>query len=129
MSENLKEPIDRLELENLRQGDVLHITLGSGEGAFQYKFTIEKQGKWPIGYIIETAPDGTSNEGQFALHGSGRWTAQRENPVQKQQRAFTSYFDSLNVGDFMIGAVPGAGLGERLVFDKPGQEITRIELS
>lgn len=129
MSESLKEPIDRLELETLQRGDVLHITLGSGEEAFQYKFTVEEQGKWPIGYIVETAPDGTTNEGQFSLHGSGSWTTQRENPVQKQQLAFTSYFESLIVGDFMVGAVPGAGLGKRLVFDKPGQAITRIELS
>lgn len=128
MSEFTPNTIDRLDLSDLKKGDVIEITLGSGSEAFKYSFTVETQARWPIGFLEEVSPDGTINNGQFCLHGSGRWTTKKENPVQDQQLAFTSYFDSLNVGSFMVGAAPEAHTSERLVFDKPGQEITQIKL-
>ncbi len=128
MSEKLDETIERLELSSLRTGDTVHITLGQGDEAYQYTFKVAEPGKWPTGIITETSPDGSENAGEFSLHGSGRWTNRQQNPVQTQERAFTSYFDSLTVGSFMVGAVPNAPIGDRLIFDRPGQEITDIRL-
>lgn len=119
-----------LELDKLAQGDIVIITTGVGEEAFKYAFLVREPSKWPTGLLEEIRPDGTSiGPLPVHLHGSGRWTTRQQNPVQTQERQFTSYFDSLRIGDFLVVAASDAELGERLVFDKPGQEISYISIA
>jgi hypothetical protein len=127
MSERLRESIERLNLEKLKAGDEVHITTGKGERAIRYKFTVQEAGRWPVGHMIEIAPDGqTTGDGVLMLQGSGRWTNRRENPVQKQERAFTSYFCDLSLGTILVGANPNQP-ANRIIFDKtPDQFISEI---
>ena len=117
--------MDQLMLDSLKKGDVIHITTGLGELAFKYTFTVEKPGTWPEGHIHEVGPDGQINQGDFTLQGSGRWTDRKQNPVQDQDIAFSSEFTHLSVGTFMVGATSNG----RLLFDKPGQEISEISVT
>ncbi len=129
MRETVCNPIDRLELKDLCVGDRLCITTGTGEDMFTYDFMVSVSGKWPQGLFHEIRPDGTiAGPMEMSLHGSGIYTDRKQNPVQQQARAITSYFDSLKLGDFLIAAAPGANIGERLIFDMPGQEISGISL-
>ncbi len=127
MSEQLRERIERLELNKLKAGDKVHIKTGLGEAAFRYTFTVHEAGKWPIGNMQEVAPNGeVTGSGLFMLQGSGLWTDRRQNPVQKQERAFTSYFCDLSLGTFMVGSQPNDA-ANRMVFDKtPNQQISEI---
>lgn len=130
MGEILPDKIERLGLDELKEGDTVAIATGIGEEEFMYVFVVEKPGQWPEGQLEEIRPDGMRvGPRPFQVHGSGRWTTMEENPVQKEMRAFTSYFDSINLGSFLVIADPEAstdgGVG-RLVFDKPGQEISNI---
>ncbi len=120
---------ERIELNTIAPGDILRITTGIGESAFRYTFVAETQGAWPRGQLEELRPDG-SIVGPFrvALQGSGRWTTRQQNPVQIQDRAFTSYFDSVSRGDCLVVGDPDGYTGERLIFDKPGQQITDVVL-
>jgi hypothetical protein len=129
MLEQLGERIERLELERLHVGDAVHVTTGIGDEAFHYEMSIQTAGRWPTVLFKEIRPDG-SEVGPFPaeIHGSGRWTTRRQNPVQDQDRAFTSYWDSLSIGCFMAIKNPNDPMGQRLVFDKPGQEITNISI-
>ena len=110
--ESASRRIERLELEGLGVGDIVRITTGVGEEAYQYRFAVEEAGRWPLGQFEETRPDGTS-VGPFPMliHGSGRWTTRQQNPVQSQEHAFTSYFDSLSPGGFLLAAAPDAPFG------------------
>lgn len=131
MNEKLEsrgEEVDRLELGGLAVGDVVHITTGRDEGAFHYEFEVEHIGEWPEGLLKETRPDGsTVGPAPILVHGSGEWTDRSQNPVQKQDRALTIAFGSLIKGKFLVTAIPSVGsAGQRLVFDKNGQEITTI---
>ena len=129
MSEQMSERIERLELESLQVGDVVNIITGTGEEAFHYEMSIQQAGTWPTVLFKEIRPDG-SEVGPFPVevHGSGLWTSRRQNPVQDQERAFTSYWGSLSIGCFMAIKNPKDPLGKRLIFDKPGQEITDISI-
>ncbi len=129
MSEQLSDTIERIELGELIIGEVVQITTGVGENAFMYIFDVEEPGNWPKGQLSETRPDGaTSGPSPVVLHGSGRWTTRQQNPVQTQERAFTSYFDSVSLGEFLVEAETDAKIGDRLIFDKPGQEISKIAI-
>lgn len=129
IGESLPERIERLSLEEFVEGDIVHITTGTDEKAFRYRFSVEEASRWPKGQLEETRPDGTV-VGPFPvlIHGSGRWTTREQNPVQTQDRALSSYFDSIRCGDFLIAAHPDAKPGDRMIFDKPGQEISEITI-
>ena len=129
MSEHLTKRIERLEFNVVKPGDVIHIITGVGDEAWVYDFTVtDTSAEWPAGTLKATTPNGTKvGPVPFALHGCGRWTSRRQNPVQDQERAFTPYFDGLMVGRFLLGKSPEAA--ERLVFDKTGQEISEITVS
>ncbi len=119
---------ERVEFRDLTVGSILWVTAGQAEDAWQYCFKVEDvSDKWPDGQLTVINPDeeevGTF---PFSLHGCGRWTDRKQNPVQDQERAFTPYFDGLIVGSFLWGKHPDHQ--ERLVFDKPGQEISHIAL-
>ena len=120
--------LDRLEFDTLREGDIVAITTGQDEAAWDYHFIVDTAGKWPLGRLDARTPDGEDlGEIQFRLDGCGRWTTPQQNPVQKQLgRAFTPYFDGLVVGTFLMGFFPGED--NRCIFDKPGQEISEIQL-
>lgn len=127
MSELLVETPDRLEFSIVSAGDLLTITTGQQSEAWRYGFEVqERQHLWPSGQLTATSPNGEEvGPLPFELHGCGRWTTQRQNPVQKQTGlAFTPYYEGLIVGSFLWGKQPGTT--DRLVFDKPGQEISRI---
>ncbi len=129
MSERLVERIERLEFSTVKPGDVLHITTGTGEEAWKYDFTVDDASTiWPDGTLKVINPSGEEiGPVPFALHGCGRWTDRRQNPVQTQERGFTPYYKGLIVGSFLWGKSPEAA--DRLVFDKPGQEISEITIT
>jgi hypothetical protein len=126
--EELQEQINRLALAELNVGDRVFLKTGEGRDAFEYEFEIEDTSTiGPSGQLKETRPNGNKvGPLPFTLHGAGQWTTRQQNPVQEQERGFTSYFDSLYLGGFMVGTTPG--VEHRLIFDKPGQEISHIEV-
>jgi hypothetical protein len=126
--EQLTGPVQRFEFEDLKQGDLVHITTGIDNDAFRYEFQVEETSTlWPKGTLKEIKPDGSEvGPFPFSMHGCGHWTTRAQNPVQDQPRAFTPYYEGLIVGRFFWGAMPGDR--ERLTFDKPGQEISAIEI-
>lgn len=129
MTEQLKpeEKIERLELEKVKAGDIIEVVTGSDEEAWTYALLVEEAGQWPKGQLTATAPDGTLTEPVgFALHGAGNWTTRKQNPVQKQERGFTSYWDALYLRGYMVGKFDGQS--DRAVFDQRGQEITEIKI-
>lgn len=124
----MHERIEEIRLDELRAGDVLSITTGVGSEAFLYDFTVLKTGNWPVGYFQETDPSGSvTGSDVFMLQGSGIWTTRQQNPVQTQETAFSSSFDSLAIGSFMVASSPESP-AERFVFDSRGQEISSIRL-
>jgi hypothetical protein len=132
MSEQLRhteEQIDRFMLDEAKEGDVITIVTGTDDEAWEYQFSVnDASQRWPVGTLVATSPDGTvSPTIDFELHGAGTWTDRRQNPVQTQQWAFTSYFQHIFLKGIMVGKI--AGESDRLVFDKPGQEITRISIN
>jgi hypothetical protein len=132
MSEQLRgaeDQVDQLMLNEMWPGDVIKIVTGSDYEAWEYEFTVtETPHRWPVGKLVATSPDGVvSPTIDFELHGAGRWTDRRENPVQTQQRAFTSYFQHIYLKGYMVGKIVGET--DRLIFDKPGQEITQISIN
>jgi hypothetical protein len=131
MTERLSESkVEHLALADLKADDLLRITTGSGEEAYQYNFFVEQAGQWPTGLLEEVKPDGSRSEPlRFTLQGAGSWTDRHQNPVQTQQTAFTSYFVSIYIGGFMVGSDPSDSTVNRIIFDKPGQGITGIELN
>jgi hypothetical protein len=50
-----------------------------------------------------------------------------QNSVQKQDRAFTPYYEGLIIGQFLMGKSPEQS--DRLVFDNRGQEISEITVT
>lgn len=127
MKEHYLKAIERLRLEDLKAGDLVTITTGTGEDAWAYLFTVEEDGQWPNGTLVASAPDSSETEPvAFSLHGAGNWTNRRQNPVQEQERGFNSDFNAIYIGGCLVGRFGGDE--ERAVFDQTGQEITRIEL-
>jgi hypothetical protein len=129
MSETLHqipEQLDRIELKDMKVGDRIEITTGIDKEAWTYTLTIDDtSSRWPKGQLVALLPNGElSPQVGFILHGSGLWTDSDQNPVQTQRRAFSSYFDSLSVGSFMVGRFEGEQ--DRAIFDKKGQEVSRI---
>lgn len=121
------EKIERLSLDQLKTGDTVTITTGIDDDAWKYEFQVEEASQWPKGKLKGTAPDGSETGSvDFSLHGAGTWTTRQQNPVQKQERGFTSYFDSIYLDGFMIGQFDGQE--DRAVFDNPGQQITCIDI-
>jgi hypothetical protein len=129
MGEELTEKIERLEFSTVAPGDVIHITTGIDDEAWIYDFTVsDTSTARPNGTLKATMPDGTEvGSISFALHGCGRWTDRRQNPVQSQDRAFTPYYEGLITGSFLWGK--SSVSAERWVFDKPGQEISKITIT
>ena len=123
MSEAIADNLDRVEFSELKPGDSLVITTGTGDEVFEYRFDVDSLDQsLPAGVLTETQPDGTvSGSMPFSLQGCGRWTTREQNPVQRQTRAFTPYFDGLIVGDYMIVAIQVQTGRDRLIFDRPGQ--------
>lgn len=127
LGEHLSGHVEQLDLEGLAAGDIVYITAGVGEDAYHYRFLVEEANNWPKGKLEETKPDGTMvGPLPIIVHGSGQWTTKLQNPLQVQEYAFTSHFDSICCGDFLVCADPDASYGNRLVFDEPGQEISTI---
>lgn len=125
MAELISYDTQRLEFETFHSGDTIQITSGQQEAAWRYDFSVEYAKHWPEGTIIAVSPSGEESlPMEFSLHGCGRWTSRRENPVQKQERAFTPYYDGLIVGNFLWGRPIGDR--DRIVMDKPGQEISGL---
>lgn len=119
------EALEALEFKNLAAGDVLTVTTGVGDEAWDYYFVVDEPGRWPKCRLDVRNPDGDEvGEISFEIHGCGRWTNRQQNPVQDQERAFTPYYDGLRIGSFMWGKFEGAE--NRSSFDKPGQEISYI---
>lgn len=125
MAETIIETHRRLEFNTLFPGDSLTITTGVDTEAWNYGFTVLTNGYWPHGTLEATNPRGDRSEPvDFELHGCGRWTTRKQNPVQTQEIGFTPYYCGLIVGDFMWGRTEGQP--NRISFDKPGQEISNI---
>lgn len=121
------EDIERINLDTLKIGDEVTIKTGADDNAWTYHFVVEEAGQWPKGKLIGFAPDGSETESvDFSLHGAGNWTTRQQNPVQKQDRGFTSYFDSIYLDGFMVGQFEG--YPDRAVFDNPDQKITHIDI-
>jgi hypothetical protein len=125
MAETIIETHRRLEFNTLFPGDSLTITTGVDTEAWNYGFTVLTNGYWPHGTLEATNPRGDRSEPiDFELHGCGRWTTRKQNPVQTQEIGFTPYYHGLIVGDFMWGRTEG--VPDWIRFDKPGQEISNI---
>lgn len=128
MTEVLIERKDRLEFSLLNPGDLLTITTGNEPEAWIYNFITHQASRWPTGSFQAFNPTGEESEAlEFELHGSGNWTNRRQNPVQTQDRAFTACYEGLRVGNFLLGRV--VGQKDRLVFDKPRQQISELALT
>jgi hypothetical protein len=101
MTELITHETQRLEFESLHSGDFVQITTGVDESAWRYDFNVARAGYWPEGTIIAISPEAEKSEPmEFALHGCGRWTSRRENPVQKQERGFTPYYSGIIVNSY-----------------------------
>lgn len=125
--ETQEENIERLELKELLAGDVVQIVTGVDDEAWVYDFTVENPSGWPTGTLQAKTPDGNEvGETGFSLHGAGRWTTRQQNPVQQQERAFTSHFDCVFIGGYMTGKFDDED--DRAVFDSPGQAISAIRV-
>ncbi len=128
MKEVLSDPEKQLKqiiLADMKQGDIIIIVTGRDEHAWNYEFAVAQEGKWPKGTLIATSPDGTvSPPLHFEMHGAGNWTSRQDNPVQTLERAFTSYFQHIYIGGNLVGRAVDEF--DRMVFDKPGQEISEM---
>lgn len=129
MTEKASDRIERLALQELNAGDVLVIMTGDDKEGFTYTFAVEEPGRWPVGHMQEVDPAGTiTGTGTFMLQGSGVWTNRRQNPVQSQERAFTSDFCDLSLGTYLVGSAPN-NPALRSVFDNPNQAICEISVT
>lgn len=131
MKERLRSPEESLEqllLSNIEVSDVVTIIAGKPEEAWEYRFVVtETDGHWPKGMLTAISPQHEVSETLgFTLHGAGNWTTRRQNPVQTQETAFTSYWAHLYIGGLMVGIFEGQS--ERSIFGKVGQEISDIRL-
>lgn len=126
MSELITDHVKRLEFSDVQTGDIIDVTTGIDDSAWNYKIDVTKSGVWPSGNLVATKPSGRSSKPvPFQLHGCGRWTTPAQNPVQKQPGiAFTPYYQGLIVGSFLWGKIEGQA--ERLAFVEKGQEISDI---
>lgn len=122
------EQVERLRLADLQIGETVIVITGANDQVWRYSFTVKSlEEGWPRGILGATTPDDLSvSPVPFTLHGAGNWTTRRQNPVQTQDRGFTSYWDSLYKGGCMVGVFDGQT--NRVIFDQPGQEITDIIL-
>ncbi len=127
MQEKVSSPeVSKIVLKYLRAGDVLHIQTGKGSEAHRYTFLVSNEGEWPVCLFTLTKDGSVIGPAPMELHGSGFWTTRRQNPVQTQERAFTSCWEMISLGEFLVTR-PAEG-GDRMVFDKPGQEIISLKL-
>jgi hypothetical protein len=126
MANFIVEQPTRLEFDAVHVGDSLVISTGVDDAAWHYDMTVTEMRHWPTTDLIAYTPGGEATEAvPFELHGCGRWTTQRQNPVQRQTGlAFTPYYNGVIVGDFMFGRL--AGQTDRVRFDHAGQEISAI---
>lgn len=117
MTQPLVHDAERLEFDVLHQGDLLQITTGFDPDAWHYDFSVYNAVRhWPSGTLTVTNPSGEVTPAhEFSAHGCGRYTTQRQNPVQQQSGlAFNPYYDGLIVGSFLWGKFTGEP--ERTVF-------------
>lgn len=123
--------LERLELKALKVGDVVRIVTGPEGDAWTYTFRVTEMGnQWPTGMLSAIVPDGTvTEEVEFTLHGTGNWTTPSQNPVQDRmlQRGFSSYWESVRVGDLVVGRF--AGQPDRSVLGDTGQEVASVSVS
>ncbi len=107
MSEQQLEKIETWPLRRLKVGDILHVIASQDDETYLYDFLVEEPGLWPLGILAETKPDGTILGPEPAyIHGCGHWTDRRQNPVQKQEKAFTPAFGCVALGSQIIIADP-----------------------
>ena len=121
------EALERVEIEKLRCGDSLEITTGEGDDRWTYFFTVDEAARFPKGRLSAITPKGVfTHTMPFELMGAGNWTTRKQNPVQDQEKGFTSYFDAVYLGGNLTGLLGDER--ERVVFSEPGQTISYITL-
>lgn len=124
--------MNRLKLSDLQEKQKIKVTAGEEPNVTVYKFEVLKSGNKPECSLIQIGPD-TSIVGPapVILEGSGRWTDRNENPVQRQERAFSIGYGYLSVGGLLTVLDLESGNGklvpyERFVFED--HSISRIEV-
>jgi hypothetical protein len=132
MAEQLIHSVDKLWFDAVNVGDQIRVVTGISDEAWQYDFIVDEShktqyNKYPQPHCRMVATNSAgdyTNPFGFQLAGCGRWTNRRQNPVQKQEHAFTPCTQGLLKGDFMYGKVDGQS--DLSVFDKTGQEISQV---
>jgi len=114
---------ERLILDTLRAGDSVTMVAGEEPDTYQYIFTVQNPGKMPLCHLTQINPDGSSvGPGEAILEGCGRWTTERENPMQRadwfvgrprQEIAMSIGYGVLFVGGFIMVSEPGNHTGDR----------------
>ena len=120
--------LDKVDLGKLFAGDTLHITTGRGDTAHHYEYLLTEKGEQ--GLLTERNHLGAVTAGptKMKILGSGRYTTREQNPVQDQATALTPNWNWLNRGLFMIAAPSDGAVMERIIFDRPNQEIQSFAL-
>ena len=129
-----KEPkiATRITLNSLQFGQVLEFTttnkkdpflwsplIDNEEEVWTYLFYVTEPGDWPNGNLWAISPTGEiSDLMETSFHGCGRWTTQKENPVQQQYgKAFTPVWGELVVGCHPTFDNPDAPRGDRITLN------------
>lgn len=129
-----KEPkaLTRISLDTLQAGQILEFTttdkndprahtpfLNKEEEIWTYLFYVTEPGKWPKGNLWAISPSGEISEQlQTSFHGCGRWTTQKQNPVQKQTGlGFTPVWGELVVDCYPTFDNPDAPRGDRITLN------------
>lgn len=91
---------ESLALRDLEVGSRLVVLAGNtADRTFRFDFLVYETGDSPACYFMQTNPDGASSEIiDVILLGTGSYTTQRQNPVQKQLRAFTTSYGYMHLG-------------------------------
>lgn len=121
-----------MRLSEVEQGQVIRLVAGEGKEVYRYDFEVLTPGEKPECIITQTNPDGSRVGGSLVkLEGTGRWTTQKENPVQEQwsRKAFTIGWGTLHVGGLVSVIAVDSELGpnQRYVFNEPAVSDITVE--
>jgi len=124
--------MEQLFLKEVEKGQTIRLVAGKEGEGFVYEFEVLEPGERPECLITQTNPEGkVVGPSLVRLEGTGRWTTQKENPVQTQWRnkAFTIGWGMLNTGGLLsvIAVESEMGPNQRYVFENPPISDIQVE--
>ena len=127
MQEKIPTRFNELDFISLEKENLIHITLGDGDKASKYVLLVEEASIQPWVRMQSIWPHTTEKPLLIFLGGSGKVITTPQSD-QTEKSEFKESGPKLVVGEFLtiFLVTPDAPKGKRLVFNKPGQEISEI---